>query len=118
MRSQHEKFGNSTVLIAVVRKLDGHRDLERRRGISTSLRASLYRQDRQPREEGEREERKPSLKERSEEMLNNRGRIGGWSPALSVAQKDEVRCMRDKEQRAALEIVRLFKVSERTPRRA
>lgn len=47
-----------------------------------------------------------------------RGRIGGRPPALSLAQKAEVRRMRDEEQRAISEIARLFKVSERTVRRA
>ena len=47
-----------------------------------------------------------------------RGRIGGRPPALTTAQKDEVRRMRDEEQRAVAEIARLFKVSERTVRRA
>ena len=44
-----------------------------------------------------------------------RGRIGG---ALTTAQKDEVRRMRDDEQCAGAEIARLFKVSERMVRRA
>ena len=47
-----------------------------------------------------------------------RGRIGGRPPVLSPAQKIEVRRMRDEEQRAISEIARLFKVSERTVRRA
>lgn len=47
-----------------------------------------------------------------------RGRIGGRPPALSSDQKAEVRRMRDNEQRAISEIARLFKVSERTIRRA
>ena len=47
-----------------------------------------------------------------------RGRIGGRPPALSAAQKDEVRRMKDEEHRAVPEIARLFKVSERTIRRA
>lgn len=47
-----------------------------------------------------------------------RGRIGGRPPALTTAQKAEVRRMRDDEQRAISEIARLFKVSERTVRRA
>ena len=61
------------------------------------------------------------ISERTREGLasaRNRGRIGGRPPALSVAQKDEVRRMRDEEQRAISEIARLFKVSERTVRRA
>ncbi len=47
-----------------------------------------------------------------------RGRVGGRPPALTVAQKAEVRRMRDDEQRAISEIARLFKVSDRTVRRA
>lgn len=47
-----------------------------------------------------------------------RGRVGGRPPALSPAQRSEVRRMRDEEQRAIAEIARLFKVSERTIRRA
>ena len=60
------------------------------------------------------------ISERTREGLasaRKRGRIGGRPPALSPAQKDEVRRMRDVEQRAILEIARLFKVSERTVRR-
>ncbi|RVT80632.1 recombinase family protein [Rhodobacteraceae bacterium CCMM004] len=61
------------------------------------------------------------ISERTREGLasaRKRGRIGGRPPALSAAQKDEVRRMRDDEQRAVSEIARLFKVSERTVRRA
>jgi len=61
------------------------------------------------------------ISERTKEGLasaRKRGRIGGRPPALSVAQKDEVRRMRDEEHRAISEIARLFKVSERTVRRA
>jgi len=47
-----------------------------------------------------------------------RGRIGGRPPALTADQKVEVRRMRDEEHRAVAEIARLFKVSERTMRRA
>lgn len=47
-----------------------------------------------------------------------RGRAGGRPPALTAAQKAEVRRMRDDEQRAISEIAPLFKVSERTIRRA
>jgi len=47
-----------------------------------------------------------------------RGRIGGRPPALSAAQKVEVRRMRDEEQRHVSEIATLFRVSERTVRRA
>jgi len=61
------------------------------------------------------------ISERTKEGLasaRKRGRIGGRPPALSVIQKDEVRRMRDEDQRAISEIARLFKVSERTVRRA
>lgn len=47
-----------------------------------------------------------------------RGRVGGRPPALSAAQKTEVRRMRDEEHRSVSEIAGLFKVSERTVRRA
>ena len=61
------------------------------------------------------------ISERTREGLasaRKRGRIGGRPPALSTDQKDEVRRMRDDEQRSVPEIARLFKVSERTVRRA
>lgn len=61
------------------------------------------------------------ISERTREGLESarkRGRIGGRPPALTAAQKTEVRRMRDGEQRAVSEIARLFKVSERTVRRA
>ena len=61
------------------------------------------------------------ISERTREGLasaRKRGRIGGRPPALSPAQKIEVRRMRDHEHRAVPEIARLFKVSERTVRRA
>lgn len=61
------------------------------------------------------------ISERTREGLESarkRGRIGGRPPALSPAQKDEVRRMREDEHRAVPEIARLFKVSERTIRRA
>lgn len=61
------------------------------------------------------------ISERTREGLasaRKRGRIGGRPPALTSAQKAEVRRMRDDEQRAISEIARLFKVSERTIRRA
>ena len=61
------------------------------------------------------------LSERTREGLasaRKRGRIGVRPPALSPAQRDEVRRMRDEEHRAVPEIARLFKVSERTVRRA
>ncbi len=61
------------------------------------------------------------ISERTKEGLasaRKRGRVGGRPPALSTVQKDEVRRMRDDEQRSISEIARLFKVSERTVRRA
>ena len=61
------------------------------------------------------------ISERTREGLasaRKRGRIGGRPPALSSVQKAEVRRMRDEEHRAVPEIARLFKVSERTVRRA
>jgi DNA invertase Pin-like site-specific DNA recombinase len=61
------------------------------------------------------------ISERTKEGLTSarkRGRIGGRPPALTPAQKIEVRRMRDLERRAVPEIARLFKVSERTVRRA
>lgn len=60
------------------------------------------------------------ISERTREGLasaRKRGRIGGRPSALSLAQKDEVRRMRDDENRAIPEIARLFKVSARTVRR-
>ncbi|MAB68636.1 MULTISPECIES: recombinase family protein [Alphaproteobacteria] len=61
------------------------------------------------------------ISERTREGLasaRKRGRVGGRPPALSAIQKKEVRRMRDEERRAIAEIARLFKVSERTVRRA
>jgi len=61
------------------------------------------------------------ISERTREGLasaRKRGRIGGRPPALTPSQRDEVRRMRDDELRAVAEIARLFKVSERTVRRA
>ncbi|MFG6592870.1 recombinase family protein [Sulfitobacter sp. 1A12157] len=61
------------------------------------------------------------ISERTKEGLvsaRKRGRIGGRPPALTATQRDEVRRMRDEEHRAVPEIARLFKVSERTVRRA
>ncbi|NOC47705.1 recombinase family protein [Ruegeria sp. HKCCD7559] len=61
------------------------------------------------------------ISERTREGLasaRKRGRIGGRPPALTADQKNEVRRMRDVESRAVSEIARLFKVSERTVRRA
>jgi len=61
------------------------------------------------------------ISERTREGLQAakaRGRVGGRPPALTTAQKTEARRMRDDEQRSISEIARLFKVSERTVRRA
>jgi DNA invertase Pin-like site-specific DNA recombinase len=61
------------------------------------------------------------IAERTKEGLQAakaRGRVGGRPPALTADQKTEVRRMRDDEQRHVSEIARLFKVSERTVRRA
>jgi DNA invertase Pin-like site-specific DNA recombinase len=52
------------------------------------------------------------------EAARRRGRIGGRPPALSPAQKAEVRRMRDAEGRPIPEIARLFRVSPQTVRRA
>lgn len=52
------------------------------------------------------------------EAARKRGRVGGRPPALTKAQKDEVRRMRDKEGRKLPEIAELFKVSVKTIRRA
>jgi DNA invertase Pin-like site-specific DNA recombinase len=51
------------------------------------------------------------------EAARRRGRIGGRPPALSPAQKAEVKRMRDKEHRPIPEIASLFRVSEKTIRR-
>ena len=59
--------------------------------------------------------------ERTKEGLaaaRKRGRVGGRPPALSVAQKAEVRRMRDEELRPLPEIAQLFRVSTKTIRRA
>jgi DNA invertase Pin-like site-specific DNA recombinase len=61
------------------------------------------------------------ISERTREGLaaaRKRGRVGGRPPALSNAQRQEVQRMRDEDHRAISEIARLFKVSERTIRRA
>ncbi len=61
------------------------------------------------------------IAERTREGLKaarTRGRIGGRPRALTAAQRDEVRRMRDGEGRSVGEIARLFKVSEQTVRRA
>jgi len=60
------------------------------------------------------------ISERTKEGLQaarKRGRVGGRPPALSPAQCDEVRNMRDVEHRPLAEIARLFKVSTKTVRR-
>lgn len=52
------------------------------------------------------------------EAAKKRGRVGGRTPALSHAQRDEVRRMRDEEGRRLSEIAQLFRVSVKTVRRA
>lgn len=52
------------------------------------------------------------------EAAKKRGKVGGRPPALSAAQRDEVRRMRDEEGRRLSEIAQLFKVSVKTVRRA
>lgn len=52
---------------AGVHKLDGHVELEQGEGAGAPSRASPHRQGR---DQTEREERKPSMKERLEEVLN------------------------------------------------
>ena len=51
------------------------------------------------------------------EAARRRGRIGGRPPALTPAQKDEVKRMRDADMRPIPEIADLFKVSTKTIRR-
>lgn len=51
------------------------------------------------------------------EAARRRGRVGGRPPALSAAQKAEVRRLRDEEMRPLAEIAALFKVSTKTVRR-
>lgn len=51
------------------------------------------------------------------EAARKRGRVGGRPPALSPAQRDEVRRMRDEEGRTLPEIAKLFRVSVKTIRR-
>ena len=61
------------------------------------------------------------ISERTREGLDaarKRGRVGGRPPALSAAQKAEVRRMRDEELRPLPEIAQLFRVSAKTIRRA
>jgi len=60
------------------------------------------------------------ISERTREGLaaaRKRGRVGGRPRALSPAQCEEVRKMRDEQQRPLVEIARLFKVSTKTIRR-
>ena len=60
------------------------------------------------------------ISERTKEGLEaarKRGRIGGRPPALTEAQRAEVRRMRDQEGRSLAEIARLFEVSVSTVRR-
>ena len=52
------------------------------------------------------------------EAARKRGRVGGRPPALSPAQKEEARRMRDEERRPLSEIAALFGVSVKTVRRA
>lgn len=61
------------------------------------------------------------IAERTREGLaaaRRRGRVGGRPRALSSDQREEVRHMRDQENRAITEIARLFKVSKDTVRHA
>lgn len=61
------------------------------------------------------------ISERTREGLiaaRKRGSVGGRPPALSLAQRDEVRRMRDDEHRPLADIGRLFNVSVKTVRRA
>ena len=51
------------------------------------------------------------------EAARRRSRVGGRPPALSPAQKEEVRRMRDEEGRPIPSIAQLFKVSAKTVRR-
>lgn len=51
------------------------------------------------------------------EAARKRGRVGGRPPALSPAQKVEVKRMRDVEMRPIPEIAALFKISDKTIRR-
>lgn len=60
------------------------------------------------------------IAERTREGLEaacKRGRVGGRSPALSPAQNEEVRRMRDVEQRPIASSAQLFNVSAKTVRR-
>ncbi len=51
------------------------------------------------------------------EAARKRGRVGGRPPALSQAQKQEAKKMRDDEGRSITEIAELFQVSHHTIRR-
>lgn len=51
------------------------------------------------------------------EAARKRGRVGGRPPALSAAQRAEVRRMRDEDMRPLPEIAQLFRVSVKTVRR-
>ena len=60
------------------------------------------------------------ISERTREGLDaarRRGRVGGRPPALSGAQRVEVRRMRDEELRPLPEIAQIFRVSVKTIRR-
>lgn len=60
------------------------------------------------------------ISERTREGLDaarKRGRVGGRPPALSSAQREEVKRMRDVDGRPLAEIARLFRVSTKTVRR-
>jgi len=60
------------------------------------------------------------ISERTKEGLDaarKRGRVGGRPPALSTAQREEVRRMRDADGRNLTDIAKLFKVSTKTVRR-
>ena len=57
------------------------------------------------------------IAERTKEGLNaarKRGRVGGRPRALSAEARDQIRRMRDEEQRSATELARIFKVSRAT----
>jgi DNA invertase Pin-like site-specific DNA recombinase len=51
------------------------------------------------------------------EAARRRGRVGGRPPALSPAQKEEARRMRDEEGRPISQIAALFRVSTKTVQR-
>ena len=61
------------------------------------------------------------IAERTKEGLKaarKRGRVGGRPRALSAEARDQIRRMRDEEQRSATELARIFKVSRATIYRA